>query len=415
MNIAPAPRPLASRLLIMLSIVAMASAASADRKLNEVLAVFDALDDVRVVIDAREESAERVLASLQSQLPIRLEADWPALQMVGVSRHDDVTLRAADTTARSAIEWLLQELGDEFERPVLEAHAGRAVITTRRAAAEYRLPVVYDLRDLVADTQSWGVVFGEAAAGSSADHGKDEAESEPESDLPPDPEAPPDADASTAEPPADPPAIVAPRTPSEALMRIIIDHIDPEAWYSYGGDRAKIDLYGDVLIVTAAPSIHRDIIALTEQLRGLQQSSVTIELALVELPSQTLDRLRRRYNASGAALVQALMLDRSSTVLWRCSPVVAVDHETTQRIESDRALAEVGCTLTRSSNGQPIVNLEVSGRLAIGDAYRLTQPFLMAGRRPGAAIELGAEEPAASDGKNEPSTLTRVLVVRRLD
>jgi hypothetical protein len=168
-------------------------------------------------------------------------------------------------------------------------------------------------------------------------------------------------------------------------------------------------------MVTAAPSIHRDIVALTEQLRDLQKSSATLEATLVELPVDDLDRLRRRYGASGSALVQALMLDRSAQILWRRSLAVADDQEASMRIENEDAECDVACTLTRTKTEQPMAMLHVSDHTREGWTYEVELPLLLAGRRPGMAVQLGEVDERLVNGQSETGVLARVLAVRRLD
>ena len=43
------------------------------------------------------------------------------------------------------------QLGDEFERPRFEVHAGQVVLTTIAATELMRLTDAYDVRDLIAD------------------------------------------------------------------------------------------------------------------------------------------------------------------------------------------------------------------------------------------------------------------------
>lgn len=202
-------------------------------------------------------------------------------------------------------------------------------------------------------------------------------------------------------------------------MRLILDHVDPDAWYGYGGDRARVDLLGEVVLVTASPSIHRDIVALIEQLRDLQKSPATLEAALLELPVERLDQLHRRYGASGSALVQTMVLDRTVRVLWRRTLAVTAEHEASLRIEGEEGWSDIACTLTRTGTDQPMAMLRVSGETPDGWTYQVEQPFPLAGRRPGAAILLGRiGESSSSDADadaDEASTLARVLAVRRLN
>src|SRR6185503_1582349 len=80
-------------------------------------------------------------------------------------------------------------------------------------------------------------------------------------------------------PEASPPAATA----GEHLFQIITDHVDPDAWMNFGGDRAKVSEMDGILMVTAAPSVHRRFREALSTLRAAIDVNLAIDAAIVDV------------------------------------------------------------------------------------------------------------------------------------
>jgi len=402
--------------------------------LEQALALLDEMDAATISVDYQNERLVNIVRDLDERAAISLRADWDALSGIGVHQRDEVTLRFYGAGLSTVLAALALQLGDEFERPIVEVYAGQIVLTTLGATTAMCLTDVYDVRDLLLDAAVLRSLRNEAPPVSkealsvppAAD--EDAAAAEESSDEAPEDEGgsgsdtksrdvddSPDAPAAAGPPEFPlpelaPPAGQAPPRPltaGEELMTLIAEHVDPEAWLEYGGSRARIGERNGVVIVTAPATTHRKLRDVLRRLRRANPSGVTLEAAIVDLPREVFARLARRYELSSSALGRAIMLADDADLRWQATSVVALGDRLSA--ESEREGVAVKLALTpRFDRETGILRIEVEVRSSDGGDRRFVSTTVTIPlRQGGAAIEL----PGATAG---PSVRLLVLIPRRM-
>lgn len=378
-------------------------------QLQAAIRQLDELDWVVLSVDYQDEPLERIMADLDQRMPVELRADWPALKRIGVRGHERVSFRLSNASAATVLAGLTLVLGDEFEHPIFEAHGGQIVLSTLAMTAAMQLVDVYDVRDLLADGRAVERLRAEL----------------PLPAPPVSPEASPERPAEDARetgPQREPDSGSAPQTqeageverllgdvpstrllsPGEELLRLISDHVDPEAWIQFGGSRAKISERNGVLMVTAPPTTHRRLREALRLLRLTIPSSISLDAAIVDLPAVRLTALGRRHQRGTAALAEAILAAAEATIRWRTVAVVSIGSVLEVESGWDDVVASLRLRPSFDvETGRLSLAVEASLRLD-ADHRRVSTTASFAHRRGGAVIEL----PPA-----RPSDIRRLLVL----
>ncbi|UCD74638.1 MAG: hypothetical protein JSV91_12720 [Phycisphaerales bacterium] len=384
--------------------------APASDELELAISGLESLDATVLSVDYEYEPLERVLEDLGDRIGVPVHGDWPTLDRLGVVADDDVTFRLSRGNASTVLAGLSLLLGDEFERPTFEWHAGRMVLTSFQGTAAMRLTDVYDLRDLLSDDavteqlragrpDPAGPVVAEEAEEEAAElEGAEGATADPESigggddegtgeDEPPDDEAESPwklPDLSDLPAPSEPRSL----SPGEELVALITEHIDPEAWINYGGNLALISERDGLVMVTAPPTMHRKLRNALARLRRVNPRGLSIETAIVDVPRDELVRLRRRYDASSAMLGRALMQGEDAIVLWRAESAVAIDHSAEIESRLGEAVVRLGLKpVLDKSTGSLSLTVEAAMTHG-GDERSLKTTVAIPNRNGGAILEL---------------------------
>ena len=300
-------------------------------EMADALALLDRLDSTIVSVDYRNEKLQVVLDDLTTRLPAPFRADWPSLERLGIDPDDRVTFAAPHASAAATLAGLMLTMGDEFDRPVMEAHAGQYVLTTQAGTAAMKLTGVYDVRDLLADTALMEQLHDQLPPSDPVPNPSPDNDKEDADDGREDPASP--ATSAPAPPPLPPPT---PRTPGEKLLLLITDHVDPDAWLNFGGNRALVSDLNGVLMVTATPSTHRRFHNALRRLRNASPSMVMITATLLDLPRTKLDSLARLHASNPGACAVAASNDADAKFLWRSAEPVTMGGT----LEIDSAAAE---------------------------------------------------------------------------
>lgn len=383
-------------------------------QLQTAIRQLDELDWVVLSVDYQDEPLERIMADLDQRMPVELRADWPALKRIGVRGHERVSFRLSNASAATVLAGLTLVLGDEFEHPIFEAHGGQIVLSTLAMTAAMQLVDVYDVRDLLADGRAVERLRAELPLPAPP-------EVSPEASRGASPERPAE-DARETGPQREPDSGSAPQTqeageverllgdvpstrllsPGEELLRLISDHVDPEAWIQFGGSRAKISERNGVLMVTAPPTTHRRLREALRLLRLTIPSSISLDAAIVDLPAVRLTALGRRHQRGTAALAEAILATAEATIRWRTVAVVSIGSVLEVESGWDDVVASLRLRPSFDvETGRLSLAVEASLRLD-ADHRRVSTTASFAHRRGGAVIEL----PPA-----RPSDIRRLLVL----
>ncbi len=379
----------------------MALAAPQTSELDQSIQMLERLDSMPFTAEYRDESLAEVIDDLNGHLPVPLRADWESMERLGVRRDDRVTLRLNPTVVSSVLAALVMTLGDDFERPVIEAHAGQIVLTTLQGTAAMRMTEIYDVRDLLANTSLMKQLREQAPA----------SESEPPATQP-QPAEPPDhaplelpQRAFGRQRAGDKPILPqphfddegarepAPLTPGERLYMLITDHVDPEAWMNFGGDRARVSDSNGVLMVTATPSVHRSFRAALAALRRANPTSIEISASIVDLPRATYEQLSRQTSTSSAVFAGSILHAGSAKLIWQTSAGVALGARLDVESAADSMSVRVVLSPTMDqSAGLLNVGIEASTQAA-SDQRRVKTTLALTADQGCALIELAPAKP----------------------
>lgn len=353
------------RALIVLALLAFASTSRAD-DLAESLRLLRGLESRSVVFETWETPLEEVAEELERAIGVPLRIDWEALRRLGVTPDLEISLRQRGGTAAALLSTLCLTLGDEWERPVVDAGGGQVILTTQAATAELRRSDVYDLRPLREIVSAEAAVQGPRGlspppATTSAPVGATGLEATPTQDAPPEP-VPGAAPDESSQPSStgssklgeDDSTAAAADSTHRALMDLLVDHVDPEAWTMLGGNRAAIGERGGMLVLTASPRIHLQVRTLLDRIASLRPESVELDVLVVAIPRQVLELITRRHEPGRFALLDAVRQAPGVDRLWRAVGVVRLG-ETFEIITVDRggdAEREVGGEVGRDGQGE---------------------------------------------------------------
>lgn len=404
------PRPF--RLLLWFILVAFrCQPAPAEYGLEDAIAALSDLESTTLSVEYEYVELKDVLADLAVRLGTPVHGDWPTLNRLGVYDDDEISFSLSRGKASTVLAGLTIMLGDEFERPTFEYHAGRLVLTSFQATAAMRLTDSYDLRDLIRNDKVVAQLRQtlpepyqpDPAPDQSPASGEDGSGAVHQGGDPGKPTSPTDDD--DREDPDEPewkmldlPEVdmrdaAIPATPGEELIALITEHVDPEAWINYGGSIALISERDGLALVSAPPSLHRKLRDAITRLRRLNPTGVAIEAAIIDVPRSDIEILARRHDRSSNRYARALMRADESVLLWSAETSASIGESA--EIESKAGTASIMLSVTPQLDEETgNLGLEVAARMSHEDDVRSIRTVAAIPHRNGAAIlELPAARP----------------------
>jgi type II secretory pathway component GspD/PulD (secretin) len=239
-----------------------------------------------VSVDFTNNDLDQVVAYLRSTTGLQFYADWKALDFIGVEKEDQVNLKIGEVPAEVALQRILEQLGDESDRPQWAIEDGVVVISSNEALRKKVATIVYDIRDLLFEVPYFdnapefdlesavnqgnqggqgggsgggGGGFGGGSGGGGQGGGGgggggslfDSADDDPE------------------------------RRDREELIQDIIDiiqeQVDTDGWKDNGGETGSIQELNGNLIITNTPNNHLQIENLLGQLREIRSLQINVE------------------------------------------------------------------------------------------------------------------------------------------
>lgn len=363
--------------------------------LNDSIALLDRLDATILSVDYANQPIRAIVDDLNGRLPAQLWADWKALERIGVYGDRRISLRQSAASASTVLSALTLIIGDELEKPVYETHAGQVVLTTLAGSSPFKVTAVYDVRDLLSNEALLKRLRDEVVEQPpppSDNGGENAGKGEPG-----DAREPGHAHADGSAPP-----VPRPLTPGEKLMLFITDHVDPDAWINFGGNRGLITELNGVLMVTATPTTHRRLRSAIRSLKAAIPTTITFEAAIIDVPRSKLQALTRQCGNDVAALAQSLLLDPEATRLWHTTDPVAINHPLS--IESSGADQSVNLSLSPTFDpATGMLRVAIDASVVQGEDSRTVKTV----------AALGSDFPAASFElpSSKPVTMIRLVVL----
>jgi general secretion pathway protein D len=201
-----------------------------------------------------------------------------------VNREDEVNLQLNDISAAVALDRILEQVGDELDRPQWAIQDGIVTISSDEALRKHTITIVYDIRDLLFEVPYFGnapdldlsTAFNQTSglggggfgggglggngafggnAGGGGGRGGGSIFGEPGDDSP----------------------RVSREEIVQQIVGIIQENIDPEGWRDLGGDTGTLQELNGNLIITNTLRNHRGIEGLLSQLREIRALQINVE------------------------------------------------------------------------------------------------------------------------------------------
>lgn len=245
------------------------------------------LNHTTIPVDFQHNTLEQVTNFLSKVSGENIYVDWKALDFIGVGPDDELTLQLNDISVAAALDRVMEQVGDELDRPQWAIQDGMVTISSEQALRQHTVTVVYDIRDLLFKVPYFGnapdldlgtalAQAGEAArsgggfsGGSSGGQGGGAIFSDPADDTP--------------------------RLSREELVDqivgIIQENIDPEGWRELGGDTGTLQELNGNLIITNTVRNHRQIEGLLSQLREIRALQINVESRFLKVTSDWYEQI----------------------------------------------------------------------------------------------------------------------------
>ena len=265
------------------------------------------LNHTRIPVDFQRNTLGQVLNFLSQVSGENMYADWRALDFIGVSADDEVTLQLNDITLVAALDRVLEQVGDDIDRPQWAIQDGMVTISSEQALRKHTVTVVYDIRDLLFKVPYFGNApeldlasalsqAGDAARNASGGFGGGSG-----------------GGGAIFSDPAD----ASPRLSREELVDqivgIIQENIDPEGWRELGGDTGTLQELNGNLIITNTVRNHRQIEGLLSQLREIRALQINVESRFLKVTTDWYEQigvdLDLYFNTNKAVRRQQLAVD----------------------------------------------------------------------------------------------------------
>lgn len=105
--------------------------------------------DKSVAVNFKNNSLEQCIQYMEQVTGLEIYPDWKALDLIGIQQDTEVNLELGQVTADSAIKRILEQVGDDLDKPEFSIEDGVVVISSDEALRKKVVTIVYDIRDLL--------------------------------------------------------------------------------------------------------------------------------------------------------------------------------------------------------------------------------------------------------------------------
>jgi tetratricopeptide (TPR) repeat protein len=107
------------------------------------------LASTSVPVDFSDVTFENAVSYLEQVTGSEFYVDWKALDLIGIDRDDEITLQLNQVDGISALDRILEQFGDDLDRPKWTIQEGIVTVSSDEALRRDTMLVVYDIRDLL--------------------------------------------------------------------------------------------------------------------------------------------------------------------------------------------------------------------------------------------------------------------------
>ncbi len=242
--------------------------------------VSESLAQTRLPVDFDRNTFEQVIGFMQQVTGLNVYVDWKALEFIGVDRQDEVSLRLADVSAATTLDRILEQVGDDVDRPQWAIQDGIVTISSDEALRKHTMTIVYDIRDLLfqvpyfdnAPVLELSTALSQTAsyAGGGGLGG---------------------GGGSIFTDPADDTSRFNRQELVDQIVSIIQENIDPDGWRDLGGDTGTLQELNGNLIITNTLRNHRGIEGLLSQLREIRALQINVESRLLAVQTDWFEQI----------------------------------------------------------------------------------------------------------------------------
>ena len=257
-----------------------------------------------VSVNFNNNQLDQVFSYMNQVSGVEFYPDWKALDAIGVRPEDTISLTLENVPAEVALKRVIEQLGDETERPDFAVEDGVVVVSSNEQLRKKTITIVYDIRDLLFEVPYFdnapdfnlssalsqgnqqggqgggqgggGGGFGGGGGGGGFGGGGGGGGAGGGGGVIGDPGEDPE------------------RKSREDLIKqitdIIQEQIDPEGWSPVGETGSIAELNGN-LIVTNTARNHRDIEGLLTQLRSIRALQINYEARVIGVQNDWFEQI----------------------------------------------------------------------------------------------------------------------------
>ena len=224
------------------------------------LARLQEAERIRVSLPARRFRLDEVLLVLGPLGGLRIDADWAALETIGILRTETVDVDARPGSIMTVLEQVLAAIGGGYERPIIDGTPDGLRVTARATTAGSGGPVLHPVADLLESTPLLA------------------------------------ADTDT------PPRF----TDASELADLIRDVVARDDWYEVGGSIGRIRIRPGALLVVAPAFIQLEVARLLETLRIQRPDRIECSISIVGMPIAAVERIRLAHPPDSPTAIAAI-------------------------------------------------------------------------------------------------------------
>ncbi|MCP4833319.1 MAG: hypothetical protein GY895_01010 [Phycisphaera sp.] len=292
-----------------------------------------AAEVIRVELPEGPRSLETLLEVSASRSGMRVDADWTALDAIGISPRDEVVSDGIETSLLVALESSLSRLGTTWEKPRIESSPGGLLVTTDSGSIRLSAPIAYPIGDLLRPNRLPTAV------------------PRTEGDPPTDPAATESID------------------PRDRIADLVLDLCRRDEWEANGGSTSRLRMLDDMLVIDAPPSIQVVVARLLDQLRAARPGRLEIDLHVLRVNPAVVGRIQSEHGAGAANVAQRILESHRQGVLLTDAFEVPIGITAHGSIETDELTAEYRFTPSWDTERRIVVGrieFEIAGTDAQG-------------------------------------------------